>query len=296
MRKDSDKSLLSIIVPVHNISGRAENLKAWIGDALSANIKIIVVHDESQDSTQLELSEMLQVFNSDLISLHKINVQSPGLARNYGMDFISTPWFSFADADDFVNIANLILLLRETEAAGSEIGIGSYFAHDLISKSEVLISPSSTGKYKLALHLALNMGLWRFVFSSQELSEYRFSEHKMAEDYLFLAKILSCNKKVFIGSTSVYRYYFGGKLNLTSNKLVMIDMYDVLKLMQKVKPHEQLARDFKYFSLVKLAFSLFRNVRAKDLFYASPKLIFTIFSYPRYAIRLLLSKIQGGQE
>ena len=288
--------MLSIIVPVHNISGRTENLKAWIDDALSENINIIIVHDESQDSTQLELSVMLQEFNSDLISLHKINVQSPGLARNYGMNFVSTPWFSFADADDFVNIANLILLLRETEASGSEIGIGSYFAHDLISKSEVLISPSNSGKNKLALHLALNMGLWRFVFSSQELSEYRFSKHKMAEDYLFLAKILSCNKKVFVDSAPVYRYYFGGKLNLTSNKLVMMDMFDVLKLMQKVNPHGQLARDFKYFSLGKLAFSLIRNVRTIDLLYALPKLIFTILSYPRYAIKLLLSKIQGGQE
>lgn len=288
--------MLSIIVPVHNISGRIENLKAWINDAVSENIKIIIVHDESQDATQLELSEMIQEFNSDLISLHMTNVQSPGLARNYGMDFISTPWFSFADADDFVNIPNLVLLLRETEASGSEIGIGSYFAHDLILKSEVLISPLNSGKNKLALHLALNMGLWRIVFSSQELSEYRFSKHKMAEDYLFLAKILSCNKKVFVDSVPVYRYYFGGKLNLTSNKLIMMDMYDVLKLMEKVNPHGKLARDFKYFSLEKLSFSLIRNVRSIDLFYALPKLIFTILSHPGYAIRLLQTKIQGAQE
>jgi len=287
--------MLSIIVPVHNISGRTENLKAWIDDALSENIKIIIVHDESQDSTQLELCEMLQEFNSDLISLHMTNVQSPGLARNYGMDFISTPWFSFADADDFVNIANLVLLLRETKASGSEMGIGSYVAHDLILKSEVLISPFNSGKNKLALHLALNMGLWRFVFSSKDLSHYRFSDHKMAEDYLFLAKILGSNNKFFVSAAPVYKYYFGGKLNLTSNKMVMIDMYDVLKLMQKVDTRGRFACDFKNFSLVKLAFSLIRNLGCIDLLYVLPKLILTVISRPRYASKLLQSKVQGGK-
>jgi glycosyltransferase involved in cell wall biosynthesis len=254
------ESLLTIVVPVHNMAGRMEKLASWLRDAFNSNIKVILIHDQSQDDTQSEIHQLLDNFKSPLLTVCEVKVKSPGLARNAGLNLVDTPWFSFADADDFVEIANLVLLLQKTTEHQATIGIGGYISHNLVTGKEEQVIPPPGTYQELALHLALNMGLWRIIMSTKSLGEIKFSPDRMAEDYYFLLQVLNCCEIIQISESIVYKYYFGGLLNLTSDKSAMKDMLNVSRAFRRFDPSTDIARYFRIFASQKLSFSILKNV------------------------------------
>jgi len=262
-------------------------------DALSEGIHLIIVHDKSDDSTQSELDEMIAQFDSNLILLKEVSFKSPGLTRNHGMEFISTPWFAFADADDYVEVENLHRLQIETERSMCHIGIGAFYSIDVKSSKTYWATPPNAGNAHLSHHLATTMGLWRFVFSTKECAKFRFGAYRMAEDYLFLAKLLDLNVNIYTNSMPVYTYYFGGDLNLTSNQSAMVDMYRVLRIFKTLKCNQQIAEEFRIYSLEKLAFSVIKNVKTPSLLKILPTLILIMISHPKHALRVLNGKAKN---
>jgi len=284
------ESLLTVIVPVHNISNRMKNLSSWIPEAILENIEIILVHDESQDSTKSELERLLKENNSGKISLIEVNVQSPGLARNAGLDMITTPWYSFADADDFVCVPNLIQLLHETIECKSALGMGSYLAINSKNGEEQEFAPPQASDRGKVLELANRMGLWRLVFSTQSSGDVRFSSHRMAEDYLYINQVLNRSEKVHSSTLLVYKYYFGGISNLTSNKMVMSDMFGVLEGLKKAEFEGTLALKFQSCAIQKLTLSILKNAPISIVIRAFPTLLKSLLFDPTSLVLLLTSK------
>jgi glycosyltransferase involved in cell wall biosynthesis len=278
---------LTIVVPVHNISGRASNLAKWVSDAVRGNVRVILVHDRSQDSTSSELEKILEVNSSNLITILEVDFQSPGLTRNFGLDKVTTPWFSFADADDFVNIPNMLKLVLEAENANSTMGVGAFLTRNLQSNRLSSQKIQTMDKANFPLDLALHMGLWRCVFSSSTTHDLHFDKQLMGEDYLFMNKAIDAQQKIHISNLEVYTYYFGGSQNLTSNKNVMIDMFEVIKRICLLEPKTKIAKDLRIFSIQKLSISAIKNVPLAQLVPHLPTLIFYLFSKPTYLLRLL---------
>lgn len=290
MQKVISESLLTVIVPVHNIAGRITNLSSWIPDAILENIEVILVHDESQDSTKLELEHLLQENESGKITLLEVKVRSPGLARNAGLDILKTPWYSFADADDFVCIPNLMQLLHETVESKSSMGMGSYFAINTKTGERREFVPSQDGLERNVLDLAIRMGLWRLVFSAQLSGKIRFSQHQMAEDYLYVNQVLNCIEKLHTSQEPVYEYFFGGESNLTSNKSVMKDMLEVINTIRNSHFETNLAVKFQAHALQKLTLSVLKNVPIKITIRNFPTLMINLLSKPGSLVLLLASK------
>lgn len=288
--------MLSIVVPVHNISGRLENLMSWVPAAIVNRVHVILVHDQSQDTTELELNLMLKALQSEFVTKHNVNLQSPGFTRNYGLNLVSTPWFSFADADDVVRIENLLKLVNETQDSNSLVGVGAYLAIDTNSNKKEFFAPPKEDQKKLALHLASRMGLWRFVFNTDQFLHQEFTHHRMAEDYLFLAILLNSDSRIYVSSREIYKYFYGGEQNLTSDRSVMIQMYDVLKVIRRITPEGKLAENFRIFSLQKLSYSLLRNVRFRTLVRHLPLITLTLISHPICAIKLFKENIKKNGE
>ena len=283
------KSLLTIVVPVHNMSGRLANLSKWLDEAHAQNVKVILVHDESQDATRTELLQLLELKKSINFSLIETNVQSPGLARNLGLEIVDTPWFSFADADDFVYVSSILKLLGETELSDCEIGIGSYISSDLRSGAEGVVKPPDSKEDAIALHLVKKMGLWRFVFSTKFFGDIRFTKHKMGEDFLYTNLVLNRTNQVFTSSQVVYKYFHGGSGNLTSNQSVMSEMIGIVKLIKSLEPVTRIAMAFKAFAIQKLTLSLLKNLAAQEKLVEKYKLLTNLISRPIYLARLLMS-------
>ena len=285
LQQDAKTLGLTIVVPVHNISGRATNLARWVTEAVRGNVRVILVHDRSQDSTQSELEKILEINCSPLITLYEVDFQSPGHTRNFGLEKVTTSWFSFADADDFVNIPNVLKLVQETQQANSTMGVGAFLAHNL--QSDLQSKKTTKDMKNLSLHLALHMGLWRCVFSTSTTFDFHFDKQRMGEDYLFMNKVIDVQKGIHVSNLEVYTYYFGGALNLTSNRLVMVDMFQVLYRIIRLNPETKIAKDLRIFSIQKLSISLLRHVSVMQLVPHLPLIAFHLFSKPTYLFRLL---------
>jgi len=278
-------SLLTIVVPVHNMSGRLANLSKWLDDAHTQKVKVILVHDKSEDSTGTELLELLKSKNSQNFSLLETNAQSPGLARNFGIEIVDTPWFSFVDSDDFVYVSSILKLVNETKLSDCEIGVGSYVSSDLRFGKETVVQPPAAKKDALPLHLAKNMGLWRLVLSTSSFGDIRFTDHKMGEDYLYTNLVLNRTSQIFTSSRIVYKYFYGGNSNLTSNQSVMSDMIGIIELIKSIKPVNSNATAFRVFSIQKLTLSVLKNLKTSKKIIAKTLLLVNLMSHPIYFLK-----------
>lgn len=282
-------SLLTIVVPVHNMSGRLTNLSKWLDETDSKSVKVILVHDQSQDTTGAELLALLEKKNSQNISLFETNVQSPGMARNRGLEAVGTPWFSFADSDDLVCVSSVVDLIAETEAKNSDIGIGSYVSINMNSGEERVISPPPSEEDLLLIHLANGMGLWRFVLSTSCFGDLRFTSHKMGEDYLYSSLVLNRSTRIFTSHKIVYKYFHGGVGNLTSNQSVMSEMFGVIDSIKKIKPMTRNVTTFKVFAIQKLTLSVLKNLEPKEKIFEKVLLSLNLLLHPFYLFKLILS-------
>lgn len=283
---EMNEHILTIIVPVHNISGRVENLSKWLPDAIKNNVKVILINDGSQDATGDDLVKLKNSNQSDLISIFETDVNSPGLARNAGLEKVDTPWFAFADADDFVVVDGMIELLNGTINSGKMLGIGAYESQSLTTGKQFRITPPGDNISRNIQHLVKRMGFWRAVYSHEYFGEIRFSRFKMGEDYLYLNRILSTYSSIFSSQEVIYRYYYGGSNNLTSNRRNMVDMIYVLQAISVLSPQSKYAQEFQQFSKVKLSISIIKNVKLHETFRYWTTLLPILISHPICILRL----------
>jgi glycosyltransferase involved in cell wall biosynthesis len=261
---ESTDSALTIVVPVHSIAGRLSHLSFWLDQAREFNVKVILVHDKSDDSTGAELAELIKDKRCQNFSIVNVEVRSPGLARNAGLLEVDTPWFSFADADDIVYISALIKLLKETEVSGSDLGIGAYSSVDMKTGSESIKTPPNNNEEGLAIHVAQTMGLWRFLFLSEQFKGVRFTSHRMGEDFAFANIVLNRSVRIHTSSEIVYQYFHGGKLNLTSNKSIMGEMLGVIGVIKNFEVCSRIGSKFSKFAVQKLSMSVIKNLPFKE--------------------------------
>lgn len=263
---------------------------SWIPQAVLENIEVILIHDESKDSTKYELEHFLLENPSRKITLREVKVQSPGLARNAGLEIVKTPWYAFADADDFVCVPNLIQLLKDTIRSGASLGMGSYLAINLKNGVEREYAQPLASDDSKVLELANRMGLWRLVFSTESSGEVRFSPYRMAEDYLYINQVLSHAKKVYSSTLIVYKYFYGGTSNLTSNKSVMPDMLGVLERIKEAQFESTLAQKFQSYAIQKLTLSILKNSGTSIALRTFPALFKNLLSNPTSLVLLIASK------
>ena len=89
---------LTVIIPVHKMSGRLHEVRLMIEAATSYNV--IVVHDVGDFETGEQLKEIIDSNQARTISLIEGNFGSPGAARNAGLRVANSTWVTFWDCDD----------------------------------------------------------------------------------------------------------------------------------------------------------------------------------------------------
>lgn len=106
-----NQPLISVIIPTYNEEARIPVAIQSIVDQTYKNIEIIVVDDQSTDSTEKVIKEFikkdqriryLKVPKNDKsrIDWRGVNVNAGCFARNFGMEHAKGEWIAFQDADD----------------------------------------------------------------------------------------------------------------------------------------------------------------------------------------------------
>lgn len=96
------QKMLTIIIPVYNEEKNIKRCLESIFNQTFSNFEIIVVNDASTDKTLEELHKLKKYNNFSIITLDKNS--GAGKCRNVGLQKAITPYVTFVDSDDWVDI------------------------------------------------------------------------------------------------------------------------------------------------------------------------------------------------
>lgn len=216
------KPLISIIVPVYKVENYLNDCLLSIINQSYNNIEIILVDDGSPDNCPALCDRWAQK-DARIKVIHKEN---GGLssARNAGIESAKGEYIAFVDSDDFI-ASNMYedlyeaIIRTQTDIAISKIqnyfedGHTSPFKstkwHYTIDKEIIL---ERTEYLHLCLSTKIETSAWNKLFKRKLFDNVRFSEGRLAEDYLIMYYILkNVNKVVYLNKIHYnYRIRQGG--------------------------------------------------------------------------------------
>lgn len=204
-------------MPVSKMANSLAELESWIRAASKMDIEIIIVHDIQDNETAEQLCNLIRDLHSNGLRFIEKHVNSPGLARNLGLEVAKGEWIAFWDSDDLPNVKQALASIDEN--SNSEIIIGRYVTHQRKSGKERV-----SGKLDLNLRkVGINPGIWRMLFRRTVLVDKQFSSIKMAEDQVFIAELNFDSKSISFTNRILYKYFQGRSNQLTNSELRITD-------------------------------------------------------------------------
>lgn len=212
---------VSVIIPVYN----GENYINKCLDSVLAQtlkeIEIIIVDDNSTDSTSKILEEYIQKGNKiTVIKLEKNNMQ--GHARNIGIKYAKGKYIGFIDSDDYIEPKFYEKLYNTAEKYQSDIASAGIITHKkyinktTITYNRTICTTDIQEKIKLCADTKKNFFyVWNKIYKTEMLNKnnIQFSENCIYEDVLFSIKALYYSNAVV--SVPKVKYHYIKRKNST---------------------------------------------------------------------------------
>jgi len=251
----SKTNSLSVVVPITKMAGRFENLESWLMEALECDIEVILVHDIQDEMTEVEIAAKFKIINHSKLKILEGKFKSPGLTRNKGISESTGEWIAFWDADDVPNpTAAQSLVDLSQDQGGVELIVGSY---EVISPRGQSLVEARDGDIN---GMAVNPGMWRMIFTRELIRGKSFSDSKMGEDQEFVASLKPWDVSIMFSNVVLYRYYFGGDHQLTSDGNNLRDLVHVTKrLINRLEINNPKANNFLATLIIRQILTGFRR-------------------------------------
>ena len=210
---------LSVVVPISRMAGKMELMFSWISNTLNRDVQIILVHDIQDPRTSDELVQFMSRISQSNVKLIEGIYNSPGLARNAGLELAEGFWVQFIDSDDLPSIEGSLSLIEDARKE-SDILVGSFTYWDARHNKKWRLA--STGDARL--DLSLNPGIWRLIFRRERIHTANFSQFRMGEDQLFLLENRIFNCQLEFSDREIYRYSVGQSGQLTAQSWALKEL------------------------------------------------------------------------
>jgi glycosyltransferase involved in cell wall biosynthesis len=289
-QKKVQKPLLSVVVPVSKMTGQLGNLGNWLSNIWNYPIEVIVVHDKCDETTGVELVELLNRVDSKNIVYIEGEFNSPGLARNAGMELATGDWLAFWDSDDIPHVSNVVEAI-DSLGSNSLTIVGKFKAVENKTGIALWESPAFNDSDDLQ-KIFESPGVWRMIFKRNQIKKTKFREFHMGEDQLFLIESAALDKDVVFSNLLLYSYYIGVENQLTSQKSKISEIPKVITAISQLEKEEWTKLDLRLISKMILT-SLFKgklSVKFKTI-----KAIFALYRHLGTEKSLQLFKFQMGQ-
>lgn len=281
---------LTIVIPVRNMAGKLKPLEESISAALRAGFKVIVVHDKADESTEVELRKFFT--NQDQTNMDLLTgvYNSPGGARNAGVQRVNTEWVTFWDSDDRPMVENLIHLYDIVEQSSADVGIGGYTDTNLLHQSS---SKHYRNESQELNSIALAPGIWRMMFRTRLVADSPFQTLLLAEDQILLSDIQITKRKIVFLSAVVYNYQSGNPESLTGQSRKTKDLVDSMShILLNIKNQTSATqREFDWIMLAKQALTLLKYGSTQERIFAIQRFLHFLFIAPRRARKTILRHI-----
>lgn len=272
------------------MAGKLKPLEESISAALRAGFKVIVVHDKADESTEVELRKFFT--NQDQTNMDLLTgvYNSPGGARNAGVQRVNTEWVTFWDSDDRPMVENLIHLYEIVEQSSADVGIGGYTDTNLLHQSS---SKHYRNESQELNSIALAPGIWRMIFRTRIVAESPFQTLLLAEDQILLSDIQITKRKIVFLSAVVYNYQSGNPESLTGQSRKTKDLVDSMShILLNIKNQTSATqREFDWIMLAKQALTLLKYGSTQERIFAIQRFLQFLFIAPRRARQTILRHI-----
>lgn len=210
--KNAEETLVSVIVPIHNIEKFLPKCVDSILAQTHKNIEVILVDDGSPDSSG-KIADDYARKDKRVRVIHKKNA-GVSAARNTGIDKASGSYICFVDGDDLVTTDHVQYLLKLSLETGADISTTDDMAMDIVgTKNQIKhdkIQKYSSEKATIEIllyhiWLASYMKLFKKDFLNQH--ELRFNTNfRMGEGFIFTTSACQKANYVAVGHRKIYHY------------------------------------------------------------------------------------------
>lgn len=203
--------LISVIVPVYNVS---KYLRKCIDSILSqtyTNLEIILINDGSTDNCH-EICDYYAGMDKRIKVIHKKN---GGLssARNCGLQIATGEYIGFVDSDDYINPSMYELLYCNLISSSADLSMCGYYhtyTDNEISNSNKInkiIVTDAKGALEILLKGKLSTIMaWNKLYKKDIFESLVFPVGKTMEDAFIIVEIISFCKKVVVDTSPQYHY------------------------------------------------------------------------------------------
>lgn len=203
-------ALISIIIPVYNVSKYLDNCISSIVCQTIDDIEIILVDDGSTDSSK-EICDIWKKKDSRIKVIHKKN---GGLssARNEGLKFATSKWIAFCDADDYIKDSMYEEMLSVVDEKIDIVVCG----HNIVSEDKIVEKVHSDGSISRingeeALYLILedeeiHSFAWDKIYRVDLFKNFRWEDLNYHEDVASTFKLFKKARNVILYNKPLYYY------------------------------------------------------------------------------------------
>lgn len=263
-----ERPLISIIVPVYNVSKYLRECLDSVCAQEGINSEIIVVDDGSTDGS----AEICDEYAGKHANLKVIHKQNGGLAsaRNAGLDVMNGDYVGFVDSDDYIEADMYKILFQAMKKNESNIACCSCF-RVIDGKPGMMEKPVTVPTVlvgndiirSLLLNKEMTYSACDKLFNAELFRAVRFPKENLpSEDIPCIYGILkSIDKVVYIGAA---KYYYRLVMTSISKKEFtsknMSTLYYNMEICDDVKKNMPELRKEADFSLVQCTASIYSHL------------------------------------
>lgn len=204
---------LSVIIPVYNAAPYLRRcIDSVVAQGMGEELELLLVDDGSTDTSGAVCDE----YSSRYEWIHTFHIANGGVgnARNYGLERVRGLYFTFIDADDFIDSGLYYEVFKLYEKCPSDLYVFGYKDYPERECGVHSLKPGyCTDDGALArLYLQMKRDYLMFpvynkVFRSDKFSACRFvTDVHYFEDYLFTLECLKNVKAVGVIGCAAYNY------------------------------------------------------------------------------------------
>ena len=281
---DNNDELISIIVPVYNVSEYLEECLISIINQSYKNIEIICINDGSTDNS-LEILESFQKKDNRIIIINQIN-KGLSAARNTGLDIAKGKYIGFVDSDDYIDLDMFKMLYESIKKYNTDISICNYYyllgEEKYIyyeSDKDDLINNKEDYLYELLYDCKIQNYVWSRLYKKELFDNVRFPVGTVFEDIYISTCLLDKINSAYYISNPLY-YYRRREKSITSNLSIdgicdaVYNSYERYLIIRKEYPKLDDINVYSMISWLNIQYNCFKEV-SNDNYFKTFKEIFS---------------------
>ncbi len=200
--------LISIIVPIYNVSQWLERCLDSIKNQSLKNYEVLMIDDGSTDDSYF-LAE--KYCDDSRFKLYKQANAGQGAARNLGLKYANGDYIVFVDSDDWIHedyLKTMYQTIMENDAdivvCGAERvwSTGVHRTNQISNRESYVVSDKGTFLKRVSYVV------WDKMYRRKLLDGLSFPAHMKYEDYVFTPQAVAKAQKIVCISDVLYYYFW----------------------------------------------------------------------------------------